>query len=224
MKYLGDYIHGRFVRPNQEVQGILSEDPGDLSNPVGEVLFSIKQVSLAVEAARAAFSSWSQLSFKKRVFFIRQFQSRCSKKKNELANLISREMGKPLQESIAEVDRIIAKIDISIKEEPKLVSKSQHAVGSELTGKYQFRPRGVLAILSPFNVPAYLASAQIIPALMFGNTVVLKPSEITPFVGQFLAQLWDESEQMPKLKKDMLSTLMVSKLVLELIRNKLLFV
>lgn len=193
MRYLGNFIDGRFVIPRGGVRRIVSEDPGDLSKPVGEVLFSVQAVGQAVEAARAAFGRWSKLSPQERGSTLVRFQKALRRHEKELALLITREMGKTLGESEAEVERICAKVDVARLYEPQLVRETFHKVQPGVSGVLRFRPRGVLAVLSPFNIPAHLAVSPAISALATGNTVVLKPSEITPFVGQFLAGLWREA-------------------------------
>jgi succinylglutamic semialdehyde dehydrogenase len=154
-------------------------------------------VNAAVDAARRAFPRWSLRTWRERAGFVLCFESVLKKRGKDLARLISREMGKSLRESEAEVERLLAKAKLARLEEPALIQTRAHRVDKNVVGRLTFRPRGILAVISPFNLPAYLASAQILPALLAGNTVVLKPSELVPFVGQFLAFLWQETH-LPK--------------------------
>jgi succinylglutamic semialdehyde dehydrogenase len=193
MKYLGNFINGCFVVPRGSVRRLVSEDPGDLSRPVGEVLFSVSAVAPAVEAARAAFKRWSALGFKERETYLVKFQKALRKSSKALALLITREMGKTFAESEGEVARILTKVDSARTLEPRLVREVSHEAQKGVRGSLRFRPRGVVAVLAPFNLPAHLAVSPAISALATGNAVVLKPSEITPFVGQFLAGLWREA-------------------------------
>jgi succinylglutamic semialdehyde dehydrogenase len=171
----------------------VSEDPGDLAHPVGEIRWSPAAVPAAAAAAKKAFASWSRASLEERGAVVGRFAKKLKEKREATALLVSREMGKPLEESRAEVDRVIAKAQSAREEEPNLIRPSEHDAGLGFTGRVRFRPRGVIAILAPFNVPLHLASSQTISALMTGNTVVLKPSELTPFTGQTLADLWQEA-------------------------------
>ncbi len=172
---------------------LLSEDPGDLANPVGEIVYSLEAVDLSVRRARAAFPGWSASGPKERERFLRVFQNVLKKEAKALALLITREMGKALAESEVEVDRIAQKIDVVLKEEVELLRGSHHAVSTGVEGALSFRPRGVVAVLAPFNVPAYLGCAPALSAIACGNTVVLKPSELTPFVGEFLKKIGQQA-------------------------------
>ena len=193
MKFKGNYINGRFVLPRRDTRRFTSEDPGDLSKPLGEVVFSKDPVGDAVDAAQKASVRWSSLSLQERSRHILRFQKTLKGHAGELSLLITEEMGKTLNESKLEVERIGAKIDAALKYEMDLVRSSAHELGNGIRGTLQFRPRGVIAVLAPFNLPAHLAVSPVLSALLTGNTVVLKPSEITPFVGQFLALLWGKT-------------------------------
>ncbi|MBI4358586.1 MAG: aldehyde dehydrogenase family protein [Candidatus Omnitrophica bacterium] len=193
MEYKGNFIDGEFVLPQGRIDRILSEDPGNLSHPVGEFWVSLEAVRLAVDVAQEAFPKWARRTLKERASFILRFKRVLKARASDLALLISREMGKMVSESRIEIDRLGGKVDQAIHEELKLVESDTHEISRGVVGRLRFRPRGVVAVLSPFNLPAYLGSAQVISALLFGNTVVFKPSELTPFVGQFLASIWKEA-------------------------------
>ncbi len=193
MRFLGNFINGKFIKPVRGAKRLLSEDPGDLSHPVGEILFSTAAVDEAVGAARKAFPGWSSLSPKEREAYLVRFQKVLRAHAKELALLITREMGKPLGESGLEVERILGKIDTVRKYELGLISQSSHPLDGGMTAVLRYRPRGVVAVLSPFNLPAHLAVSPALSALATGNAVVLKPSELTPFTAQFLAELWKKA-------------------------------
>ncbi|MBI4353442.1 MAG: aldehyde dehydrogenase family protein [Candidatus Omnitrophica bacterium] len=190
MEYKGNFIGGEWVIPKRGAKALVSENPGDLDHPVGEILFSREAVQEAVSAAQGAFPRWSALSERKRMDVLFRFRRILKQSEKHLALLITREMGKTLKESQAEADRLSTKIDTAKLYEMELVRSTSHDLEKGVKGRLRFRPRGVIAILSPFNVPAHLACSPAISAMLTGNTVVLKPSELTPFVGQFLASLW----------------------------------
>jgi len=193
LKYRGNFIQGRFILPRKKVQELTSEDPGDLNRPVGVFTFSEEPVNAAVDAAKKAFPRWSALSRKKRLAYVNRFGRALKRESKTLASVITRETGKPLEESKDEVERILLKIETAHRYETPLTKTVKHRVSQDTMAYCRFRPRGVIAILSPFNVPAYLASYQIISALLSGTTVILKPSELTPFSAQILAALWQEA-------------------------------
>ena len=193
MKYRGNFIGGRFILPRKNLRELLSEDPGDLDHPVGSFQTSESAVHEAVLAAKSAFWRWSALSYKKRAQFISRFGRLLKKRAPDIALLITRETGKTLEESKLEVERVIAKCVTAQKFEPNLIQSQTFPVSPDLVGTVRFRPLGVMAILSPFNVPASISMSQTISALLSGATVVLKPSELTPFVAQELIRLWQET-------------------------------
>jgi succinylglutamic semialdehyde dehydrogenase len=188
----GDFIGGRFVRPRGG-HVLVSEDPGDLGRPVGEVRFSEASAAEAARAARAAFPKWSALPLKCRAAYLGRFGAALRRRGAALAELVTREMGKSLVESRAEIERVLVKIKIALRYETALVREVRHEAGPGLRGVLTFRPRGVVAVLSPFNVPVHLLASQAISALLTGNTVVAKPSEITPFTGEAVAGLFHEA-------------------------------
>ncbi len=110
-----------------------------------------------------------------------------------MARLIAQETGKTLWDARAEADLLAAKVDITLDTSEhsglRRVGAFEFPLGASRTGRAFFRPHGVMAVLGPFNFPAHLPNGHIIPALALGNTVVFKPSDKTPAVGQTLA-MW----------------------------------
>ncbi len=185
--FLGNYLGGRFVRPKKGTE-LISEDPGDLVVPVGKVVVYPEAVDEAVSEAAKVFQAWSEVPLKTRVAKMRVFQKVLKAKLPALTELVSREAGKPVAESERETDRLVAKVDEIVDAGLKLVQTFSVAVGPGVRGECRFRPLGVLAVIGPFNFPAHTPGSHIIPAILTGNTVVFKPSEFTPFVGQMLAE------------------------------------
>jgi len=188
-RYRGAYFDGVF---HSQSRGLAWEkrDPGDLSCVVGEWRETLSQVPRAVTAAKRAFAKWSEASQKNREVPIKKLQKIYRRRKKELARCISREMGKPLTEALGEVDGAIAKITVTLKAGMSLVQTTK-AQGSKQY--YRYRPRGVLAVLGPFNFPLHLPNGNFIAALATGNTLIFKPSEITPFTGQLIAECFHEA-------------------------------
>jgi succinylglutamic semialdehyde dehydrogenase len=158
----------------------------------GEELWRGKHcdVDAAVAAARAAWPEWASRSLSSRVDILKRFAEGLERDKEPLADLIARETGKPMWESRTEVDSVAAKVAISIKAYAERTSqhKQEGAMGQRTAVRH--KPHGVLAVLGPYNFPAHLPNGHIIPALLAGNTVVFKPSEKTPAVGQRLIELY----------------------------------
>lgn len=153
---------------------------------------SVPQVDEAYAAARQAQPAWWTTPLEQRIAIARQFAALVKQRSSELAELISRETGKTLWESRGEVGTVAGKVELSIE----ALHTRRDTQKFELSG-YQavtrFHPHGVLAVLGPFNFPAHLPNGHIVPALLAGNCVVFKPSELTPAVGAWMAAAWQQA-------------------------------
>lgn len=194
MSFKGNYIGGHFQKVRGGIARV-SEDPGDLDRPVGTSLFSSKEdVEEAVASAQKGFATWRREAQKVRERAILRFKRSLTQRRTSLAVLISREMGKPLRDALQEVDRMIERIDLALREAKRILEGRSFPMQKGLKGSLRYKPRGVLAIIGPFNFPGYIPNNQILSAILLGNSVIFKPSELTPFVGQFLAELWHAAE------------------------------
>ena len=153
---------------------------------------SVQEVDTAVASARMAFNQWRKISIEERIKYIQNFTESLKNQKQEFAQAISEEMGKPLWESLMEVSAMINKGDISIRAYGQRCQEVEVENGG-IIRRTAFHPHGVTAVLGPFNLPAHLPNGHIIPALLVGNTIVFKPSEQTPFVGEKYLQCWQEA-------------------------------
>lgn len=172
--------------------------PFDSMNPVdGSIIWSgheatDEEIARACKAAHIALASWANLSVENRAHYLQNFAQEIERKRSELAYLISLETGKPLWEAHTEVASVITKIPLSIQayQERTAMKEIKTADSNALL---RFKPHGLVAVFGAFNFPAHLSNGHIVPALLAGNTVVYKPSELTPAVGAFIAQCWHES-------------------------------
>lgn len=194
IEFLGDYINGQFVKPDRADGEFKDISPGNLKDEVMHLEYRYDHVSRATEAAHKAFLPWARLSNDERASYLRRLKEIYLAHKDQIAEVISRETGKPLWEGLNEATTMINKIDITLDVSMKLVA--DHKVENALPGVDGFirhRARGVMSVLGPFNFPGHLPNGHIVPALATGNTVVFKPSELTPAVGQLMAQLFDKA-------------------------------
>lgn len=150
-----------------------------------------EQVDLAVASARAAFADWSALSVEQRLEYIHAYSEALTKYKDELAELIAQETGKPLWETATEAAAMIGKIGLSIKSYHSRtgITENPMPVGKAFI---RHKPHGVVAVFGPYNFPGHLPNGHIVPALIAGNTVVFKPSELTPAVAAKMIEIWAE--------------------------------
>ncbi|MCT4624748.1 MAG: aldehyde dehydrogenase family protein, partial [Schleiferiaceae bacterium] len=151
-----------------------------------------RDVQAAVNAAKAAFPAWSKLSNKERSAWMMKISNRISERLDELAKAESLDNGKPvwLAESV-DIPRArdnFAFFATAILHE----SNETHDMG-ETGFNYTLRkPIGVAGCISPWNLPLYLFTWKIAPALASGNTVVAKPSEVTPLTAYLLSEICTE--------------------------------
>jgi len=150
------------------------------------------QVKQAVAAARKSFASWSKLTYFDRLSIVKQFGESLQKNKNRLATAISEETGRPLWETTAEIAGMIGKIDISEKSFVERTGTVETEIASS-KAYIRHKPHGVVAVFGPYNFPGHLPNGHIVPALLAGNTVVFKPSELTPKVAQINLEIWLEA-------------------------------
>jgi succinylglutamic semialdehyde dehydrogenase len=154
---------------------------------------AIGDVEDLVVRARRAAPAWAAQPISTRMELLRRFANEVRKDADHLATTIARETGKPMWEAHGEVESVIAKVELSIRAYADRTS--QRKLDSALQGTMAIRhkPHGVLAVLGPFNFPAHLPCAHIIPALIAGNVIVFKPSEKTPATAEVLARCFHRS-------------------------------
>ena len=149
-------------------------------------------VTHALQRARKAFPAWAALPVEARVEAVQHFKTALEARKEALGETISRETGKPRWEGLAEAGSMIGKVGISITAQAERAGekRSDMPFGQAVL---RHRPHGVMAVLGPFNFPGHLPNGHIVPALLAGNTVVFKPSEMTPATGAAMAKCWVEA-------------------------------
>ncbi len=149
-------------------------------------------VAAAISAARAAFEGWALTPLEARLRMMRRYKEIIERDAEELARLISIETGKPFWETKTESAAVAAKVEISIKAHDERTGTREAATGAT-RGMLRHKPHGVMAVLGPFNFPAHLPNGHIVPALIAGNTVIFKPSELAPGPGGFIVQAMEEA-------------------------------
>ncbi len=160
--------------------GVLSSvDPATGATLWESTMADQTDVADAVEAAQRAQPAWDALGFDRRVTVLERFAALLDGEAGvELAHLISAEAGKPRWEAATEVASVKGKVALSIEAYRERTSSLEVSLIASLS----HRPLGVMGVLGPFNFPAHLPNGQIVPALLAGNAVVYKPSELTPAV------------------------------------------
>ena len=151
-----------------------------------------EDVDRAVLAARRAFPGWADLDASDRIAVAERFRAVLDARRGDLALAIARETGKPLWDAEGEVASMIGKVAVSVAAyHERTGQRSQPAAGA--TAVLRHRPHGVVAVFGPYNFPGHLPNGHVVPALIAGNTVVLKPSELTPLVAERMVACWVEA-------------------------------
>ena len=184
------YIAGQWL----EGQG----EPLQSLNPYSQAVIwsgraaSAAQVETAVQAARAAFPAWARRGLVQRIGILEQFAATLKGHADEMAKLIGEETGKPLWESATEVTSMINKVAISIQSYRERTGEKSGPL-ADATAVLRHKPHGVVAVFGPYNFPGHLPNGHIVPALLAGNCVLFKPSELTPKVAEFTVKCWIEA-------------------------------
>ncbi len=163
--------------------------------PFGELPVSNEaEVRHMVSLAREAQPAWASLTFKQRGTYLHHFRDVMLKRSDDIATLIAREVGKPAIEGL--MTEIMAAADIInyyVKHAEEMLA--DQAVPLHLLkhrkSYIHYAPLGVIGIISPWNFPFVLALSEVATALMAGNSVVLKPSELAPMCGQIIADMFE---------------------------------
>ncbi|MDP1677670.1 MAG: CoA-acylating methylmalonate-semialdehyde dehydrogenase [Bacteroidota bacterium] len=188
---LNNYIGGVWIKTSDS-QTLPVENPS-----TGEVISTVPlsgftEVDSAVKSAASAFPSWSALPIKERVQVFFRYKTLLEKNAQELAELVHKENGKILSEAMAEVEKSIELTEFACSM-PQLVAGEILEVSRGVECRIDRHPVGVVASITPFNFPAMVPNWTIPNALVLGNTMVLKPSEVVPLSACRIADLLKEA-------------------------------
>lgn len=193
MTSIGNFIGGEW-RPAQSGATLENRNPADTSELIGTFAdSSAADAELAIAAARRAFDQWRLFPAPKRAELLFKAAQIIASRKEDLARDMTREMGKVLDETRGDVQEAIDMTYFLAAEGRRLHGQT---APSELRDKFAMslrQPIGVCSMITPWNFPMAIPSWKIIPALVCGNTVVLKPSELTPLSAVHFVKVLDEA-------------------------------
>ncbi len=175
---------------------IVSFNPAN-GTEVGRVKnFSKSDVETAVEKSRQAFEIWRKTPFSERKRIVMRAREVILQEADEIARLICDEMGKPIAEAhSAEITPVLDLMQYFARNAEKMLKPKKINIGllgwMGRTSKMIYKPLGVVAIISPWNFPFSIPLGEVVMALMSGNTVLLKPSELTPLIGEKIAEIFE---------------------------------
>ena len=188
MILIQNFINGKFISSDKNLDDI---------NPAnGEKIASIpnssfKDVDLAVQAADSARESWSVLSIDKRALWLDKIADALEIRSEEIAFLESLDTGKPISLARA-VDASRSVANFRFFGEFAKDFKHENFVMDDAINHVISKPVGIAGLITPWNLPLYLLSWKIAPAIVMGNTVIAKPSELTPLTANLLAEVIHE--------------------------------
>ncbi len=167
---------------------LASYDPSN-GELLGEVTVTpVATIDEVVAVARTAAKSWRRLEIAERVEMLTKAYAHLDPIKDELAMLVSREMGKDIRRASGEVRYVVGR-GAAIAQSVMAALQPRNVGGSSWI---EYKPLGVTAVISPWNYPVAMAHNLIVPALVAGNSVVFKPSEETPLVAKAFADRLNE--------------------------------
>lgn len=182
-----NFINGEWVGASRTIKNI---NPAT-GESLGEVVASGKaEAEAAIAAAKGAFHGWKRVPAPKRGEILARAAVEMIRRKEELARALTLEEGKTLGEALGEVQKAINVLEFEAGEGRRLNGET---VPSELPSTFcwtQREPLGVVALVTPWNFPVAIPVWKLAPALVCGNTVVLKPASITPWTAQIIAEIF----------------------------------
>ncbi|HET9621640.1 MAG TPA: aldehyde dehydrogenase family protein [Kofleriaceae bacterium] len=182
MQALGNFIDGGFVAPSGKA--LVSRNPAADGAVVFETGYTVEAVGVAAAAAAAAQPGWGKLSVAERAAALDRLKQAIAARADALADAIVVETGKLRGEAKIEIQTLLNRFDLARAAVNQELTGGQVAPGEHL----RFQPLGVVGVIGPFNFPLHLCHAPAIPALLAGNAVVIKPSDLTPLCGQRYAE------------------------------------
>ncbi|MDP3443368.1 MAG: CoA-acylating methylmalonate-semialdehyde dehydrogenase [Ignavibacteria bacterium] len=192
MKYqsLNNYIDGQLIDDGEKRIDVLSPLDGSVLSNVP--MSGTTALNKAVVSAQKAFQNWSNITIKERAQIFFRYKSLLEKNINELAELIHEENGKTISESIAEIEKSIEVTEFACSLE-QLAAGEVMEVSRGVECRVERFPIGVVACITPFNFPNMVPNWTIPNALVLGNCVILKPSELVPISANRIALLLKEA-------------------------------
>lgn len=187
---LKNYIHGRWIE--RELQTVAVTNPANGEELAKVPLSTSQEVDEAVQSAKKAQKQWALIPAPKRAEYLYEIGYKLKEKKEHLAQILTKEMGKVIEEARGEVQEGIDMAFYMAAEGRRLFGET---TPSELPNKFAMSvrsPVGVVGIITPWNFPIAIATWKSFPAIVAGNTVVWKPSIETPLMAYELGKIFEE--------------------------------
>ena len=183
--------------PSERIRYLVSRDPSNGEEIGRAALMNADDVVVAVRYARAAQPAWAALSYRERADYVLRARELVLAQTDEIANLISRETGKPPMEAISmEIVPTLDLMNYFARNTEALLKRKKIDIGQYgVLGRSSYifyKPLGVVGIISPWNFPWATPLDEVVMALMAGNTVVVKPSELTSLTALKIGEIFKQ--------------------------------
>ncbi len=185
-----NFIDGKFERNGQSSMDVMNPLDGSIITTLP--LSTYQDVDKAVKAAEKAFKGWSSKTLKERVRVFFRYRTLLEKNMDELTKLVQLENGKTYGEAKAEIEKSMELCEFAVSL-PQIVTNEIQEVSRGVECRIERKPLGVVASITPFNFPNMVPHWTMPNALVLGNTMVMKPSEIVPLSTMRMAELLQEA-------------------------------
>lgn len=185
-----NYIHGKWTEPSTQ-KWFEQRNPAALNEITGLWPSSSKEDTLkAIKSAQSAFPAWKALTVYERAEFLKKALANMEERKEELATILTKENGKTIAESLAEINSAIKEMDYQINEGIRFGGDVVPSANKGVFAYSTRQPLGVVSVICPWNFPFNVPGRKVTPALITGNTCVLKPASLTPMTGLKFLELF----------------------------------
>ncbi|NIB38698.1 aldehyde dehydrogenase [Pseudomaricurvus alkylphenolicus] len=152
-----------------------------------------KDTARAVESASNAFASWKSVALSEKSTIMRRMCELIREHRDQIAVTITRENGKLISESLVEIDSALLELEYQVGEGQRQFGTAGESFKGGILGHSRKEPLGVVSAIIPWNFPFNVPLRKLVPALMAGNTAILKPAGQTPAVGEIVTRLFQEA-------------------------------
>ncbi|MFT5217317.1 MAG: malonate-semialdehyde dehydrogenase (acetylating)/methylmalonate-semialdehyde dehydrogenase [Glaciecola sp.] len=185
-----NYVNGSFTRNGQTSLNVINPSNGAVISTLPMSTYS--DLDEAVIAAKKAFIGWSAMTIKERALIFFRYRALLEKNMDELSKLVQLENGKTYGESKAEIEKSMELCEFACSM-PQIISNEVQEVSKGVECRIEKKPLGVVASIAPFNFPNMVPHWTMPNALVLGNTMIMKPSELVPLSVMKMAELLDEA-------------------------------
>ena len=179
-------INGQYVNTAQIIDSLNPSNPSEIVGKVG--LINVEQAETAIQAAKAAFPKWRHTPVRERAGVLRKAAELFEQRRAEFSAWMVYEVGKPLHQCDAEISEAIDFCRYYADEMERLDQGYQYDTAGE-TNRYNYQPRGISLIISPWNFPLAIPVGMTVASLVTGNCTLLKPAEVSSVIGAKITEV-----------------------------------